>query len=137
MNILNVTVNTLYIPAGNGAYDLAQLAFMTSKLSEITTEPSAAIPQKSLISSFAPYTKQINKSHKQMNSELKFYICFLLEFVEDFYQCSKDCSGLVIIDNKSKASIQFFEDLISGIWAPVTEGPICLNHKHGLICALW
>lgn len=85
MNILNVTINALYIPVGNGAYDLAQLAFMTSKLSEITTEPSAAIPQKSLISSFAPYTKQINKNNKQMNSELKFYICFLFRICRRFF----------------------------------------------------
>lgn len=85
MNILNVTINALYIPVGNGAYDLAQLAFMTSKLSEITTEPSAAIPQKSLISSFAPYTKQINKNNKQMNSELKFYTCFLFRICRRFF----------------------------------------------------
>jgi len=35
----------IYIPVGNGANDLAQLAFTSSKFSEITTEPSAAIPQ--------------------------------------------------------------------------------------------
>jgi len=35
------------IPGGKGANDLAQLALMTSLLSEITTDPSAAIPQKS------------------------------------------------------------------------------------------
>ena len=36
------------VPAGKGANDLAQPAFMTSKSSEITTDPSAAIPQYSL-----------------------------------------------------------------------------------------
>ncbi len=54
--------NALYIPVGNGANDLAQLAFITSKLSEITTEPSAAIPQKSLMSSFEPYTTKLQKT---------------------------------------------------------------------------
>lgn len=51
----------MYIPVGNGANDLAQLAFMTSNLSEITTDPSAEMPQKSLISSFAPYTTKQQK----------------------------------------------------------------------------
>lgn len=33
------------LPGGNGANDLAHPALMTSKLSEITREPSAALPQ--------------------------------------------------------------------------------------------
>jgi len=37
--------NHIYIPVGNGANDLAQLAFIMSRFSEITTEPSAATPQ--------------------------------------------------------------------------------------------
>lgn len=42
-------------PVGKGANDLAQLAFTTSKLSEITTDPSAPMPQKSFTPSSAPY----------------------------------------------------------------------------------
>lgn len=33
------------IPGGNGANDLAQLSFISFKLSETTTDPSAATPQ--------------------------------------------------------------------------------------------
>lgn len=44
------------IPGGNGANDLAQLSFISFKLSETTTDPSAATPQQSLTLSSAPYT---------------------------------------------------------------------------------
>lgn len=49
------------LPGGNGANDLAQLSFISFKLSETTTDPSAATPQQRLTLSSAPYTP-LNKN---------------------------------------------------------------------------
>ena len=45
------------VPIGNGAKDLAQPSFITSRSSEITTDPSAAIPQYS----FTPPSEPCNQ----------------------------------------------------------------------------
>lgn len=63
--------NTL--PVGKGANDLAQLAFMTSKLSEITTEPSAPIPQKIFTPSSAPCPPYIHKEIQSLTYKWQKY----------------------------------------------------------------
>lgn len=50
-----------FLPVGKGANDLEQLDFMTPKLSEITTEPSVDIPQKSFTPPSAPYGLELQK----------------------------------------------------------------------------
>lgn len=46
---------SMFVPVGKGANDLAHPALITSKSSEITTDPSAAIPQYSLTPPSEPY----------------------------------------------------------------------------------
>lgn len=66
------------LPVGKGAYDLAQPAFMTSKSSEITTEPSAAMPQYSLTPPSEPCNHSIMNFCENSLYTLPFEIIYCI-----------------------------------------------------------
>ena len=140
--------NKNYIPFGKGANDLAQLAFMTFKLSEITTDPSAPIPQKSFKLSSPPcthifkfvqlslYELDLKKTKKKKKFQIHNFTLFP-RVMKRTYKCSKHSASLGIIDYKPEITLQIPEDLMGRVWASVTEGPVCLDGKRCLVGTLW
>lgn len=100
-------------PAGNGANDFAQLALTRSTLSEIITEPSAAMPQNRFTDLSAPCQQDYHIwwwiSHLKHHFPITNQRCLMVDFT---YIGSKHNSSLVVIDHKPEIAFEILKNLV-------------------------